>query len=474
MGASPVQTQGLHYVQYYLDSLEANGVDADVYDVDASDRLAPDQLGVLSHYDGVIWYTGDDIVTRTAGRAGGNADRLALDEMLEFRAYMDEGGRVLYTGKRAGMQYTGAAVGSQRYDPKNEGACNPLPADWDPRRCLLLRGSEFGGDLVNDVLEYWFGGFLQVPDDGIDENGDVFGINGVGDPFLGLSWLFNGGDSADNQDTNSSFVATSGILSPDDYPQFLSWPSTQWAKPGGPFEPHSGSKYVYSNLADVSYKRLTREIAVPPAGGSLTFWSSRDTEEDWDFFTVEARTAGGEDWTTLPDANGNTSQNTGESCPEGWNELHPQLEHYQTLNGDGTCSPTGSTGTWNAASGNSGGWQEWSIDLSAYAGQTVEISLSYISDWSTQNLGVFLDDITLPDGTSTSFESGLDGWQVAGPPPGSGDNANDWEVTDAGGFPVGASISTPKSLLMGYGFEGISTQAQRDAVMGRVLHHLLD
>ena len=91
-----------------------------------------------------------------------------------------------------------------------------------------------------------------------------------------------------------------------------------------------------------------------------------------------------------------------------------------------------------------------------------------------QQLGVFLDDVTLPDGTSTSFEGGLDGWKVTGPPAGSGPNANNWIRTDATGFPVGSSISTPDSILMGFGFEGISTQASRSAVMGRSLDHLLD
>ena len=52
-------------------------------------RIAPDVLGVLSHYDAVVWETGNDLITRTAGRAGGNADRLALDELLEFRSYMN-------------------------------------------------------------------------------------------------------------------------------------------------------------------------------------------------------------------------------------------------------------------------------------------------------------------------------------------------------------------------------------------------
>jgi hypothetical protein len=361
-------------------------------------------------------------------------------------------------------------VGNQFYDPKGEGPCTPNPG-YDPRRCLLLRGS---GDGTNDVLQYFFGGYLSVLGDGLDEDGNAFDLNGIGDPFEGLTWGLNGGDSADNQDATSSFIATSGILPPDEYPQFESWPSSRWDKPGGPFDPHTGDHYMYSQIADVTYKRLTREVVVPAGGGDLTFWTSYDTEADWDFVFVEARTPNGDDWTTLPDANGHTSQDTGQSCPSGWFELHPHLEHYQSVNADGSCSPTGTTGEWNAAEGSSNGWQEWSIDLSDYAGETVEISIAYVSDWATQNLGVFVDDVTLPDGTSTSFETDTGGWEVTGPAEGSGPNANNWIRTTAGGFPVGASITTPNSLITGFGFEGISTQAERDAVMGRALDHLLD
>ena len=428
---------------------------------------------MLSHYKAVIWETGDDIVTRTAGRAGGNADRLALDEMLEFRAYLNEGGRVLLTGDNAGQQYTGN-VGNQLYDPKGEIACAPLPAGVDQRRCLLLRGS---GDGTNDVLQYTFGGYLSVRFDGLDEGGNPFGVAGIGDPFSGLSWTLNGPDSADNQANTSSFIATSGILPPDKFKQFESWPSARWDKPGGPFDPHTGDQYVYSQIADVSYKRLTREVAVPAGGGSLSFWTSYDTEADWDQLFVEAHTPGNDDWTTLPDANGHTTTAPGQSCTAssgGWVTLHPQLAHYQTRNADASCTSTGTTGAWNAASGNSGGWQQWSIDLNAYAGSTVEVSIAYASDWATQGLGVFLDDVTLPDGTSTSFE-GTDtgGWAMTDPPAGSAPNSNNWEITDAAGFPVGNAIATPHTLLFGFGFEGISTPAERNQVMGRILDHLL-
>src|SRR4029453_11799616 len=100
-GASPVQTPVPQFVNTYLDALAANGQQADVYDIDAAGRIAPDALGVLSHYDAVIWETGNDLVTRTAGRGGGNADRLAIDELLEFRSYMNEGGKVLLAGDSA-------------------------------------------------------------------------------------------------------------------------------------------------------------------------------------------------------------------------------------------------------------------------------------------------------------------------------------------------------------------------------------
>lgn len=91
-----------------------------------------------------------------------------------------------------------------------------------------------------------------------------------------------------------------------------------------------------------------------------------------------------------------------------------------------------------------------------------------------QNLGTFVDDVTEPNGTTTSFEAGLDGWMVSGAPGGSAANANDWIATNASGFPVGAAITTPDSLLMGFGFEGIATAESRNEVMGRALDHLLD
>ena len=99
--------------------------------------------------------------------------------------------------------------------------------------------------------------------------------------------------------------------------------------------------------------------------------------------------AGSGIWTTLPDANGATSPSTGDSCPEGWvDQIHPFLANYM----DADCNPVGATGEWHGITGNGGGWRQVDMDLSAYAGQTVELYIAYASDWSVQNLGVFVDD----------------------------------------------------------------------------------
>ena len=78
-------------------------------------------------------------------------------------------------------------------------------------------------------------------------------LNGIGTPFDGLAqWSLTAPQWTRDQPTTSSFVTTSGVLPVDEYPQFESRASSRWAKPGGPFDPHTGSKYVYSQIADVT------------------------------------------------------------------------------------------------------------------------------------------------------------------------------------------------------------------------------
>ena len=452
----------------FLESFEKAVADAgrtaDVWDVDAEGRQAPDHLGVLSHYDAVVWYMGNNFVTRTAGRGPGNVDRLHNEMTLEARAYMNAGGKVLLTGQWAGALENGQA-GTQLFDPVANEACvegGVLVLD----RCQILSDK-------NDVLQYWFGSSLYGSDGGTGPDGP-FPVTGVSEPFSGLAWNFNGADSAQNQAHTAAIITTSSLLDPATYPQFESTAPAVWdSGAGGGFDPYDGDWYVYSDVGDISYKRLMRtvDLTTVDAGDTptLTFRFSYDTEPAWDFAFVEAHTVGQDDWTTLPVPD-ITSTDTGDSCPEGWHELHPWLERYQGAD----CSGTGTTGEWNATSGRSAGWEEWQVDLSAYAGSEVELSISYASDWSVQGLGAFVDSVEVSTGGGVeSFEDGLGAWTVAGPPEGSTGNPNDWFRTESVGLEEGAAIATARSLFFGFGLEGITGADSRAAVMDKSLDYLL-
>jgi hypothetical protein len=492
-GASPaIGGTAPAYLSYYTDALDANGVEFDVYDVDAHGRTAPDALGVLSHYDAVLWYTGDDVVTREPGWGPGNASRLAMQELLEIRDYANEGGRVLYTGQQAGQQYT-TALGTQLYDPFENRQCRADPAvEAD---CLALSGS---GNSQGDPIEYTFGAAITTPGGGFDpDTGDPFAISGIDQPLDGLTWERNGADSAQNQATDSSFIATGDFLAVTDpagsFPQFDSWPAAEYESGlSGPFDPHTGDSFMWSDRADEAYKRLARTITVPAGGATLSFWTSYNLELDFDYMIVEAHTVGQDDWTTLPDQNGHTSNDLSNdlACTGGWsnpddeaNVLHPFLQHYQTFDpATGECSSTGTSGEWNAANGSSSGWQQFEIDLSPYAGEQVEVAISSVSDWGFQQFpGVFIDDVEVSTGEgTTSFEDDgnqMDGWTVPGAPQDAegieGPNRNDWFPREGLGIKEGAAVATPDTLYMGFGFEGISDAATRNEIMGRTIDYLL-
>jgi hypothetical protein len=152
---------------------------------------------------------------------------------------------------------------------------------------------------------------------------------------------------------------------------------------------------------------------------------------------------------TLPDGNGQSRQDTGAVCPY-WLDLHPFLTRYQTDDGDGACSPTGTTGEWHAVSGASDGCEQWTVDLSDYAGSDVEVSISYASDDFFNLPGLVVDDVEVSTGEgSTLFEDEgdlLDGWTAPGAPDGSEPNSNDWMLGTAEDTPPTAGEIAEVSL----------------------------
>jgi hypothetical protein len=457
-GISPVQgVTSAKYADEMVASLTAAGRSSDVYDFDVMGRKAPHHLGVLSHYKAVVWETGDDVILRAPGQVPGTTAKAALDTELSVRDYVNEGGKLLVGGKNA--LFAQSANGAYYYNPYAPPECTTPEA----YPCLPV---------LNDFQQYYLGAFIYASNGGTAPDGTPYPLSGSDGAFAGFAGTLNAPGSAGNQNHTASFLTTSSFLPPSEFPQFASSAVVDWVRPGGaPFDPHTGDWYVYSGRSDVSYKRLTRTVDLTSASaGQLRFFTSYDTEADWDYLFVEAHEVGSDAWTTLPDANGHTGTGTGQSCAAGWVQLHPFLAHYQ---GAG-CSPTGTTGTWNAATGSSSGWQEWAVDLSAYAGKRVELSISYASDWSAQGLGVFVDDARVIVGgavAETSFETDLGGWTVAGPPPGSRLASTDWARSQKA-FEEGAVVVTADTVYTGFGLEGLAPAA-RDDLMARAMQHLL-
>lgn len=209
----------------------------------------------------------------------------------------------------------------------------------------------------------------------------------------------------------------------------------------------------------------------------MSFKLSADTESGYDFVFVEAHTVGQDDYRTLPDLNGATSEDTGVACTEDsdyWLSENPFLRRYivraQQPDGTGVCSPT-APGSWNAFTGNSGGFDDWKVDFSAYAGQQVELSIVYVTDPAFQGLGVFVDQVVATaNGAvihSTGFEDpSLDGWTIPGAPAGTDANTGDWTRSESIGVVDGPGILTGHSILWGFGLEGVQG-AETRAVLAR-------
>lgn len=168
-------------------------------------------------------------------------------------------------------------------------------------------------------------------------------------------------------------------------------------------DPHSGTNMWYSgadqNWADV---KLSRTVTVPNAADAkFWMWNNYVIEADWDMGFVEVSTDGGATWTEqkVYDATGKlVSTNDGYADPNG------RMVDYGG-------KKYGLTGTTN-------GWRHDYVDLSTYAGQTVQVRLRYATDAAFVERGWFADDFSVTGGGATTWsddvEGGANGWTQTG------------------------------------------------------------
>jgi hypothetical protein len=473
----PAGTNAPEYADEHVAALRAAGYSADVWDVDA--QGVPHDLGVLGHYDAVLWYTGENRITQDPedeliSTPFGQLPDIGVAERQQYltmavRDYLNGGGKLVHAGESVqhqGLLGISDAVGGLYYGLNGD----------ETAECVVETVEGFFEDcliLADDFRQYWLGGYARVD---VPSPESVVGIDR---PIAGYEGAFGGpGAQANPLNEAGVFQPTSEVLPEDEFPQFASRAAADYLVAGTPpFSPVEGENYAGALHADESYTRLTRTIDLTGAtSAELAFQLSLNIEPGYDHVIVEARTAGGNNWTTLRDLEGGTVTDVPQECVGGGFllTLHPHLRHY--LGGTGTqpCTATGSSGTWNAFNQATRGWQQARFDLSAFAGTQVEVSIAYVTDPSSGGVGAFVDDTRLTiDGATTAdgFEGATSSWAVTGPPAGSLPNSTAWEIGPKL-INFYAGTSTRDTLLLGFGIEQLATQAERADLLRRALRGL--
>jgi len=152
-----------------------------------------------------------------------------------------------------------------------------------------------------------------------------------------------------------------------------------------PTEVHSGDFAFWSNTGDESDMTLTREFDFTDVTDpiEISYWTWYDIEEDWDYVFLEVSTDG-ETWEIL-------------TTPSGTD-----------------YNPSGNSYGWGYT-GKTSDWIQETVDLSQYAGQTVQIRFEYITDAAVQGQGMLLDDISIDAiNYQSDFEADDGGWEAAG------------------------------------------------------------
>jgi immune inhibitor A len=163
-------------------------------------------------------------------------------------------------------------------------------------------------------------------------------------------------------------------------------------------QPHSGENMWYTGAdQDWADLRLGRTVENVPADAKFWMWNNYVIEADWDFGFVEVSADGGATWS---EQKVYAENGTEVSTPDGYADPNGRMADYGNKK--------------YGLSGDTHGWAHHYIDLSAYAGQTVDVRLRLATDAAYQDRGWFSDDFALTSGGtevwSDDVEGGENGW----------------------------------------------------------------
>ena len=368
-------------------------------------------------------------------------------------------------------------VGDQLYDPKGEIACNPLPADVDPRRCLLLRGS---GDGMNDVLQYSFGAYLAVPDDGLAANGKAFDSAGTRraapGPDLGAQ------RRAEREEPGRHVLVPRNQRDPPD----LGFPAVRELAVVAVDQAGRSVRAAHRHAVRVLADRR-RDVQAANAGGAracrrwtLSFWTSYDTEAAWDHLFVEARTPGGTTGrpcltsTVTPRRRpGTAARRAGWNCIRSspttrrWCHHQPRMATRRARQRARPGRGTPRQATPAAGSSGASTCRRGQASRSRSRSRTPATGQSRASAPSSTTSPI---PVARPSRLRAASAAGssrlLHRAALPTPTPG--------HAPTPSGFPVGNSITTPDTVILGFGIEGVTTADKRTAIMGALMDHLLN
>lgn len=137
---------------------------------------------------------------------------------------------------------------------------------------------------------------------------------------------------------------------------------------------HAGTESFWSTSANnLCVSLITPPFELTPGQSStLSFWTAWDIEQGWDGGVIELSTDHGTSWTRLT----------------------PEQGYPGTISQGGTlCGIAQGSGGFTGMGHFT--WSQYDVDLSAYAGQTVQTRWLYRTDQAQSGEGWFVDDVAL-------------------------------------------------------------------------------
>jgi immune inhibitor A len=148
--------------------------------------------------------------------------------------------------------------------------------------------------------------------------------------------------------------------------------------------PAAGAFEYYGGKGDeVDHKMVATVDLTGKSSATLDFDAWYNIEKDWDYAMVQVSTDNGATWASLSSGRTTTTLD-----PNGYPAIAANLPGY--------------TGTSN-------GWIHESINLSAYAGQKIQLQFRSMSDWATNLDGFFADNVKVTADGAEVFFDGAEG-----------------------------------------------------------------